>query len=245
MANNFFQRLEIFRRAASESVSGLDGTAVHAQDLCVNLEGRTILWNVQLTLKSGESLGIMGPNGGGKSTLLKALLGLVPKRSGTVHFWGKDFAKVASEVAYLPQRDSLDWDFPISVLELLQLEERDLLKCKALLQRLDLHDLADRRIQTLSGGQAQRVQVARALLRKAKLYLLDEPFRGVDLKSREILTRVFQEEKANGAGFLIVHHDLFDATDLFSEVVLVNRQIKGRVGAQNLATSAEWKACLG
>ena len=168
-------------------------------DVTVAYGRRPVLWNIDLTIDEPCLFGIIGPNGAGKSTLLKAAVGLVPLTGGTISFFGRPLAEVRGRIGYVPQRETVDWDFPVSVGDVVLMgtyarlgwfrrpgrRERDL--ARQSLERVGLADVSDRQIGKLSGGQQQRVFLARALAQQADVYVLDEPMAGVDAKSQELI----------------------------------------------------------
>ena len=206
-------------------------------DVTVAYGRRPVLWNIDLTIAEPCLFGIIGPNGAGKSTLLTAALGLVPLAGGTVSFFGRPFAEVRGRVGYVPQRETVDWDFPVSVSDVVLmgtygrlgwfrrpgLRERDLVK--ECLARVGLTDLARRQIGKLSGGQQQRVFLARALAQQAEIYVLDEPMAGVDARSQELIFDVLAELRDAGRLVVVVHHDLRTAVEWFDRVALVDRRL--------------------
>lgn len=177
---------------------------------------------------------IIGPNGAGKSTLLKASLGIVPRLSGEVAFFGQPIATARARVAYVPQRASVDWDFPTTVLDVVQMGQyrraglwgrlsgARRAEAMACLDRVGMADFANRQIGQLSGGQQQRVFLARALAQQAELYLLDEPFAGVDAATERAIMDVLRDLRAQGKSVIAVHHDLATVADYFDHVFFVN-----------------------
>lgn len=210
---------------------------VELHDLTVAYGRRPVLWNVDLAIDEPCLYGIIGPNGAGKSTLVKAALGLVPLSGGSVRFFGKPLADVRGRVGYVPQRESVDWDFPVSAIDVVLMgtfhrlswfrrpgrRERD--TAMACLDRVGLADVANRQIGGLSGGQQQRVFLARALAQEADVYFLDEPMAGVDAKSQERILRVLSELRDRGSLVVIVHHDLRTAASWFDRVALVDMRL--------------------
>ncbi len=177
---------------------------------------------------------IVGPNGAGKSTLIKAVLGLVPRRAGEVRFWGGSLAEQRGRIAYVPQRTAVDWDFPTTALDVVAMglygrigwlrpvRRRHLDVARDCLGRVGLADLADRQIGQLSGGQQQRVFLARALAQDAELYLMDEPFAGVDAATEAAIVDLLRMLRATGRTVICVHHDLATVPDYFDHVLLMN-----------------------
>lgn len=196
--------------------------AVSVADLSVGItgNGRLALSGVNLTVPIGSRIALVGPNGAGKSTLLKTIVGILKPRSGTVRVYGMPVATCLHRVAYLPQRDEIDWRFPMTVRSLIQTGryvhlgwlkrpgEEDWRLVNQEIDRLDLDDLADRQIGQLSGGQQQRTLLARALVQGADLLLLDEPMNAVDTETRAILTGVLDDLRAAGKTAIIATHDI-------------------------------------
>ncbi len=207
------------------------------QGLRVAYERRPVLQNFNLEIKPGLVYGLLGPNGSGKSTLLKSMLGLIPVQSGNVSIGGYPIQQLRPMVAYVPQREEIDWDFPATVLDVVlmgryphkrvfqPLNQEDQAIALSTLERLGLKGLEHRSISALSGGQQQRVFIARALCQQAKVYLFDEPFVGVDATTEERIIRIIKEMAAEGNTVVIVHHDLSKVPEYFDEVILINRRL--------------------
>ncbi len=195
------------------------------------------LWNLDFAIAKGQLVGIIGPNGAGKSTLLKTLVGIIRPISGRVLLFGKSLNKVRSKVAYVPQRSCVDWDFPITVFDLLLMgryrqmgrmkwaSKADKLAALAELERLEMTPFAHCQIGQLSGGQQQRLFIGRALLQNADLYLLDEPFSGIDLSTEKMLMKLFQEMRGQGKTVIIVHHGLHAVEAYFNHLLLLNTSL--------------------
>jgi manganese/zinc/iron transport system ATP- binding protein len=206
-------------------------------DVTVAYGRRPVLWNIDLAIEEPCLFGIIGPNGAGKSTLLKAALGLVPLAGGSIRFFGSPFAAVRGRVGYVPQRETVDWDFPVSAIDVVLMgtyarlgwfrrpgpRERQI--ARESLARVGLADVADRQIGRLSGGQQQRVFLARSLAQQADIYVLDEPLAGVDAGSQEEIFRVLAELRGEGRLVVVVHHDLRTAADWFDRVALVDMRL--------------------
>ena len=207
---------------------------IEIHDLTVSYDRKPVLWDIDLLLPAGHVIGIIGPNGAGKSTLLKATMGLVPTDSGYIRLFDQSLAAVRKRVSYVPQKESVDWDFPASVLDVVMMGRyaqlrlfqwpgsADRVKAMACLRQVDMEDLADRQIAQLSGGQQQRVFLARALAQEADLYLMDEPFAGVDAATEKVIIQLLQEMARQGKTVIVVHHDLQSASRYFSWCVLLN-----------------------
>lgn len=206
--------------------------------LTVSYGEKPALFSLDATFPAGAMSAIVGPNGAGKSTFLKAALGLIPRVSGEVTVFGRDVARTRDRVAYVPQRASVDWDFPTTALDVVlmglygqmglwrRISSAQKTRARACLDRVGMADFATRQIGQLSGGQQQRVFLARALAQDADLFLLDEPFAGVDAATEAAIIDVLKSLKAEGRSVIAVHHDLSTVTAYFDHVMLVNlRQI--------------------
>ncbi|GLB60110.1 metal ABC transporter ATP-binding protein [Cytobacillus sp. NCCP-133] len=211
--------------------------AISINDLHVSYYGNEAVKGVSLTVNRGCLVGIIGPNGAGKSTFLKAMLNLIPRDKGEVKVFGKTLKEVRKKIAYVPQRNNIDWDFPITVLDAvligtyphLKLFRRPKKKEKEwameCLQRVGMQDFSKRQIGELSGGQQQRVFLARALAQQADLFFLDEPFVGVDISSEETIINILKELCLQGKTVIVVHHDLSKASDYFHQLILLNKEL--------------------
>ena len=205
--------------------------------LMVNYDKTPVLWDISLSIPAGVLVGIIGPNGAGKSTLIKAALGLVKPISGKINLIGQPLKKVRRQVAYIPQRESVDWDFPVTVRDLVIMgrygrlgffsrpQEADWAAADHYLRLVGMADYADRQISQLSGGQQQRAFLARALLQEADIYFMDEPFTGIDLATETILVQLLQELRAKGKTVFVVHHDLNTVEGYFDWIILLNLRL--------------------
>ncbi|SEN44235.1 manganese/zinc/iron transport system ATP-binding protein [Pseudorhodobacter antarcticus] len=212
-------------------------TALSFNDIVVRYGATTAVDGATASLPMGAMTAIVGPNGAGKSTLLKASLGIVPMAAGTAQFFGQPLDAARARVAYMPQRASVDWDFPIRVIDVVLMGmQRTLGLLRPIgranrafafecLERVGLTEFATRQIGALSGGQQQRVFLARALAQKAELYLLDEPFAGVDAKTEAAIVTVLRDLRDAGAAVVAVHHDLATVPQWFDRVLLLNRHV--------------------
>ena len=212
-------------------------TAIETHNLTVAYNRRPVLWDIDFQVPEGQLIGVLGPNGSGKSTLLKSIMGLVPPSSGYVQLFGKSLEKVRSRISYVPQRESVDWDFPINVREVAlmgryrkgrlfgRLSKTDHKIAEEALEKVGMLPFANRQIAHLSGGQQQRVFIARSLAQQADLYLMDEPFAGVDAASEEAILTLLKEIKESGKTVMIVHHDLHTARQFFDWIVLLNTRL--------------------
>ncbi|NOD76342.1 MULTISPECIES: metal ABC transporter ATP-binding protein [unclassified Ruegeria] len=213
---------------------GLGDSPLAVRGLTVSYGQKPAVFSVDMTVQPGAMTAIIGPNGAGKSTLLKAALGIVTPLSGQVTVFGRPLEAQRARIAYVPQRASVDWDFPTRVIDVVLMglsRELGLLgrvrarhKACAMdcLNRVGMRDFADRQIGQLSGGQQQRVFLARALAQGADLYLLDEPFAGVDAATEKAIIAVLKSLKEAGKTVVVVHHDLATVTDYFDHVFLIN-----------------------
>jgi len=212
-------------------------TPLSIHDMTVAYERKPVLWDVDFDAPAGQLIGIIGPNGAGKSTLLKAALDLVPTVSGEVLVFGEPYRKQRDKVGYVPQRESVDWDFPVNALDVVAMGRYGKIgwlkwvgrshKDAALhaLERVGMADFARRQISQLSGGQQQRVFLARALAQDAELYLMDEPFAGVDAATERAIISVLEELRDKGKTVLVVHHDLQTVRHYFDQVLLLNMRV--------------------
>lgn len=206
-------------------------------DLTVAYHKKPVLWGVDLVVPRGQLVGIVGPNGAGKSTLIKACMGLLPVSSGWVKIFGQPLADAVTRVGYVPQRESVDWDFPVNVMDVVLMgrygrlgllrrpgaADRDM--ARACLDKVGMLPFATRQISNLSGGQQQRVFLARALAQEADLYFMDEPFAGVDAATEAAIITVLRELRDQGRTLLVVHHDLPTARSYFDTVLLLNMNV--------------------
>lgn len=208
--------------------------AVEVTDLTVAYRDRPALWDVDLEVPAGKLMAVMGPNGAGKTTLIKAILGLVRPAAGRVRILGRPYAEQRRLVGYVPQRGSVDWDFPTTVLDVVMMgrygtlgwlrrpgrKEREL--ALAALAKVGMEDFTGRQIAQLSGGQQQRVFLARALMQDAQVYFMDEPFQGVDARTERAIVDLLKELRTLGRTVIVVHHDLQTVTEYFDWITLLN-----------------------
>jgi manganese/zinc/iron transport system ATP- binding protein len=211
-----------------------DVPAISVEDLTVAYGERPALWDVDLTVSQGTLASIVGPNGAGKSTLIRAILGLVRPAAGRVAVFGAPYEDSRGLVAYVPQRGSVDWDFPTNVLDVVEMgrygslgwvrrprrRERD--AATRALEQVGMERLASRQISHLSGGQQQRVFLARALVQDARVYIMDEPFQGVDAVTERAIVDLLRRLREDGRTVVAVHHDLQTVPEYFDEVTLLN-----------------------
>lgn len=217
--------------------SNPSSAALEIQQLTVNYDKTPVLWDISLSIPPGILVGIIGPNGAGKSTLIKAAMGIIKPISGKVEFFGDPLKTQRSRIAYVPQRESVDWDFPITVRDLVLMgrygrlgmlrwpRQADIEAAEHYLGLVDLEGFADRQISQLSGGQQQRAFLARALLQEADLYFMDEPFAGIDLASETVIINLLRGLRDRGKTILLVHHDLNSVDKYFDWLVILNMRL--------------------
>lgn len=226
-------------------------------DLTVSYHQKPVIWDVELNVPDGSLVGIVGPNGAGKSTLLKACLELIPKSSGKVEIYGEPYQKQRHLVGYVPQRESVDWDFPVSALDVVAMGTyRQLGWFKRVggaqkklaveaLERVGIGHLAQRQISQLSGGQQQRVFLARALAQDAKLYFMDEPFSAVDAATEEAIIELLKELRSRGRTCLVVHHDLATVARYFDHLIMLNMRVVASGPTEEVFTKENLQATYG
>lgn len=207
---------------------------VELDNVTVAYHKKPVLQEISLQVPEGKLIGIIGPNGAGKSTLIKTILGLVPRASGDISIYGKDYKDQRTRIGYVPQRGSVDWDFPTNALDVVLMgrygrigllkrpKKADVDMAKAALEKVGMLDYAKRQISQLSGGQQQRVFLARALCQDADIYFMDEPFAGVDAATERAIMTLLAELKEKGKTVLVVHHDLQTAEDYFDWILLLH-----------------------
>ena len=238
--SNFFLEMNITNKVLTEEKDlQLEPSIppLKIRDLTVSYNRKPVIWDIDLSIPEGHLVGIIGPNGAGKSTLIKACLDLVPRTSGEVMIYGKTYNKERRRVGYVPQRESVDWDFPVSVLDVVAMGaygrigwmRRVSKHSKALsmeaLDRVGLVDYANRQIGQLSGGQQQRTFLARALVQDADIYFMDEPFSSVDAATERTIVQLLKDLKRQGKTVIVVHHDLSTVSEYFDWTVLLNMRL--------------------
>lgn len=207
---------------------------IEVTDLTVAYNEKPVLWDIDCTVDEGILMAIVGPNGAGKSTFIKSILGLIEPAAGRVRIFGKSYKEMRRRVGYVPQRGSVDWDFPTNAIDVVSMGryghlgwfKRPGKKDKEIslnaLEKVGMADFADRQISKLSGGQQQRVFLARALVQEADLYLMDEPFVGVDATTERTIINLLQELRSEGKTLIVVHHDLQTLKEYFDWAMLLN-----------------------
>lgn len=211
--------------------------ALEVHQLTVNYENTPVLWDISLNIPQGKIVGIIGPNGAGKTTFIKAAMGLIPPISGKIDFFGQPLSACRRRVAYVPQRESVDWDFPVVVRDLVMMgrygslglfrwpRKADYEAVDHYLNLVGMSDYADRQISQLSGGQQQRAFIARALVQEADIYFMDEPFAGVDMATEAAIMTILRRLKEMGKTVFVVHHDLNTVESYFDWVIMLNMRL--------------------
>lgn len=234
-----------------------DQTVLEVHDLTVSYANKPVLWGIDFELPQGKIAGIIGPNGAGKSTLLKSIMGLIPVSSGYVKIFDQSLNTVRKRVSYVPQRESVDWDFPVSVLDVVMMGRygqlglfksptaADKQVALAALEKVGLSAFQHRQIGQLSGGQQQRVFLARALAQDADVYLMDEPFAGVDAATERAIIELFKEISASGKTVIVVHHDLQSAKAHFDWIVLINLHLVAAGPTEDTLTEENMQKAYG
>lgn len=220
-------------------ITQVEQPILEIHDLTVSYDQNPVLWNVDFSLPGGKLIGVLGPNGAGKSTLIKSIMGLISPTSGYVKIFDKPLQDVRSRISYVPQRESVDWNFPASVMDVvlmgtygrLGLFRRPGKMEKEIafqsLEQVGMTPYLNRQISELSGGQQQRVFIARALAQQADLYLMDEPFAGVDMATETAIFELLKQMTKAGKTVLVVHHDIHSAMKFFDWVIMLNLHLVG------------------
>lgn len=211
--------------------------ALELHDLTVSYAKKPVLYGVDVQIPQGALVGIIGPNGAGKSTMIRAIMGLLPLSSGWVKIFDQPFEKSRHRVGYVPQREQVDWDFPVNVMDVVMMgrygrlgwlkrpSREDRRIAEESLEKVGMLPFRNRQIANLSGGQQQRVFLARALAQQSDLYLMDEPFAGVDATTEHAIIALLRELKQQGKTILVVHHDLTTAREYFDHLLLLNMRL--------------------
>jgi manganese/zinc/iron transport system ATP- binding protein len=211
--------------------------AVEVRGLTVAYHKKPVLNNIDFSVPKGKLIGIIGPNGAGKSTLIKAILGLIPRSAGEITIFNKPYSPKSKKVGYVPQRGSVDWDFPTNSLDVVLMgryghigwfkrpSKKDIRLANECLRKVGMDSFANRQISQLSGGQQQRIFLARALAQDAEVYFMDEPFAGVDAATEKAIIALLNELKEQGKTVLVVHHDLQTVKEYFDWTILLNKRM--------------------
>jgi manganese/zinc/iron transport system ATP- binding protein len=215
----------------------VENPAIEIHDLTVSYDRKPVLWGVDLNVPKGAIAGIIGPNGAGKSTLIKATMGLIPASAGYCKIFDQNLDDVRKKVSYVPQRESVDWDFPASVFDVVLmgryaslglmkgLKKADREAAMFALKQVGMDGFKDRQISQLSGGQQQRVFLARALAQDAEIYFMDEPFAGVDAATEKAIIQILKKLASEGKTIVVVHHDLQSVTTYFDWIIMLNLRL--------------------
>ena len=242
-------------RAGAIPPTGLPAVELH--DLTVAYRANPVLWDVDVKIPEGRLVAIIGPNGAGKSTLLKTILGQVRQTTGWVQVFGETYVTRRSWVGYVPQRESVDWDFPTLALDVVTMglygrigwfrrpgkRHREI--AQACLERLGIGHLGRRQISQLSGGQQQRVFLARALAQDARLYLMDEPLAGVDATTEKAIMQILRDLREEGRTVVVVHHDLQTVPEYFDHVLLLNMRLVAAGAVEEVFTAENLQRTYG
>ncbi|MEM9897353.1 MAG: metal ABC transporter ATP-binding protein [Bacteroidota bacterium] len=231
-------------------ITNVENPALEIHDLTVSYDKKPVLWGVDLTVPKGALCGIIGPNGAGKSTLVKAIMDLVDLSSGFVRLFDQSVEEVRKLVSYVPQRESVDWDFPASVMDIVLMgrysnlglfkrpRKADRDAAMHSLELVGMQAFAKRQISQLSGGQQQRVFLARALTQNAEIYLLDEPFAGVDAATEKSIVQLLKELSGKGKTIVVVHHDLQSVETYFDWLIMLNLRLVASGPTEEIFTPA-------
>lgn len=213
------------------------GIPIEFHDVTMAYGKKPVLWNVEIDIPEGKLIGIIGPNGAGKSTLIKGVMGLMPLTAGWIKVYGRSIRQQRGLVGYVPQRGSVDWDFPVTVRDVVMMgrygkigllrrpKKADEQVVESSLEKVGMASFADRQISQLSGGQQQRVFLARALAQESKIYLMDEPFVGVDAATEKAIVLLLKELREKGKTVLVVNHDLQTAQSYFDMILMINMRV--------------------
>ncbi len=231
--------------------------AIKIEDLTVSYTDKPALWDVDLAIMQGSLCAIIGPNGAGKSTLIKSILGLIKPLAGTVQMHKQNLEGETTNIGYVPQRQTINWDFPINVLDVVVMglyrkigwcrwigKQNKKLAMEAL-EMVDMHENYKTQISELSGGQQQRVFVARALVQDPNIFLMDEPFQGVDTTTENTIIKILKDLKKRGKTTLVVHHDLHSITSNFDDVVMLNVRLIAAGKVKKVFTERNLKLAYG
>jgi manganese/zinc/iron transport system ATP- binding protein len=231
--------------------------ALELHDLTVSYAKKPVLYGVDVQVPQGALVGIIGPNGAGKSTMIRAIMGLTPVSSGWVRIFGGPFEQNRHRVGYVPQREQVDWDFPVNVMDVVlmgrygrrgwlrRMTREDKIIAEESLEKVGMLPFRNRQIANLSGGQQQRVFLARALAQQSDLYLMDEPFAGVDATTERAIVTLLQELQSQGKTILVVHHDLTTAKEYFDHLLLLNMRLVSFGKTQDIFTIEQLQKTYG
>ena len=210
------------------------------EDLTLAYREKPVLWDIDVCVPQGAMEAVVGPNGAGKSTLLKAMMGILPIAAGEIKIFGKSYKSQRKRIAYVPQRSSVDWDFPTTVFDVVLMGSYGNLGWIKRPGQKEKNEISE-----LSGGQQQRVFLARALVQNADLYFMDEPFQGVDAATEQAIVKLLKELKENGKTLLVVHHDLQTVKDYFDRVLLLNVRLIAEGSIEEVFTDENLRKTYG
>jgi len=248
---------ETIRSAGPPSRGNIDAAPLSVYDLTVAYHRKPVIWDVGFDVPAGALVGIVGPNGSGKSTLLKAVMDLIPRAAGRIQVLGKSYRQNRHRVGYVPQRESVDWDFPVDALDVVTMglyskigwcrpvRKKHRQAAMEALRRVGIAEFAHRQISQLSGGQQQRTFLARALVQDADLYLMDEPFAAVDAATERAIVEILHEMKQSGKTTVVIHHDLQTVPEYFDYVVLLNMRVVAHGPVEEVFTSENLQKTYG
>ncbi len=230
---------------------------IEVKGLSVSYERKRVLTNIHMSIDQGHVYGVIGPNGAGKSTLFKSILGLIDINAGSIKIMDNDIEDVRKKVAYVPQKDDVDWSFPATVMDIIlmgrypykgifqRINKEDVQIAMSALEDLGIPELKNRQIGELSGGQQQRVFLARALCQQADIFFLDEPFVGVDITTEEKIIGLLKKLASEGKTLLVVHHDLSTVGEYFDKIILLNQRLIAYGDTQSTFTQENIAKCYG
>ena len=231
--------------------------ALHVEDLTVSYSSKPVLWDIDLDVPPGVLAAIVGPNGAGKSTLIKTVLGLIKPAAGHVYIYGKPYGKQRNIVGYVPQRSSVDWDFPTTAIDVVTMGlygrlgwlkrpgKTERMQAEEALSQVGMQDFAQRQISQLSGGQQQRVFLARALVQQAEIYFMDEPMAGVDATTERTIIELLRTLRDQGKTVIVVHHDLSTVTSYFDWMLFLNVRTIAQGHVKDVYTRDNLRAAYG
>ena len=232
-------------------------TAIEIQDLTISYGGQPVIWDLDLTINAGSLAAVAGPNGAGKSSLFRAIIGSLKPIAGSVKIFGHPFQFQRNVIGYVPQRSEIDWNFPIDVLDVVLMGtygklgwfkrpgRKELDSAMISLEKVGMEEFVKRQIGELSGGQQQRVFLARALAQEAEIYLMDEPFQGVDASSEKAIINILKMLQESGKTVIVIHHDLQTVVEFFDEAVLLNVRLIEHGKARDVINDKNIKLAFG
>lgn len=235
----------------------MEKVLIHIEDLTVAYHDKPVLWDNDLDIIKNSRTAIIGPNGAGKSTLIKAILDIQKRISGKIYIEGKTFKEVKKDIAYIPQINSVNWDFPITVIDVVLMgryvhlgwikrpTKEDRILAEKALEKIGLLEFKERQISELSGGQKQRVFIARAIAQDAQIYFMDEPLAGVDKVTEKIIIDFLKELQKKGKTSIVVHHNLNTIPDYFDHVIMLNKKVVASGKVEDVFTKENLEKTFG